>query len=48
MLLHASVGDVVNIGDPLFEIHAETPGELDYARDYASSKLQAFTISEGA
>lgn len=48
VLLHASVGDVVNIGDPLFEIHAETPGELDYARDYASSKLQAFTISEGA
>lgn len=48
VLLYASVGDVVSAGDPLFEIHAETPGELDYARDYASSQSQAFTILEDA
>ena len=47
VLLRAAIGDVVSAGDPLFEIHAETPGELAYAKDYAGSQPSAFTISEG-
>lgn len=47
VLLRAAIGDVVSASDPLFEIHAETPGELAYAKDYASSQPSAFTISEG-
>ncbi len=43
VVLHARLGDRVNRGDPLFEIHAETPGELDYARDYAAAQSDLFT-----
>jgi thymidine phosphorylase len=46
MLLRAAIGTRVSVGDPLFEIHAETPGELAYARDYASSQTRTFSISE--
>ncbi|WP_300513374.1 thymidine phosphorylase family protein [Aliiroseovarius sp.] len=46
VFLQASVGDRVTAGAPLFEIHAETPGELAYAKDYANSQSQAFAISE--
>jgi thymidine phosphorylase len=30
-------GDRVQAGDPLYEIHAETPGELAWARDFVRS-----------
>lgn len=46
LYLHARPGDRVNRGDPLFEIHAETPGELDYARDYATAQPDLFTWEE--
>jgi len=48
VLLHAAIGKRVNKGDPLFEIHAETPGELAYARGYALSQPQAFTLVEAS
>lgn len=32
--LHAPIGTRVERGQPLFTLHAETPGELDYARRY--------------
>ena len=32
--VHAPLGVSVRTGDPLISIHAETPGELDYARGY--------------
>lgn len=33
--IHVRLGDIVEKGRPLFSIHAETPGELDYALAYA-------------
>jgi len=32
--LRVRLGDPVESGEPLFELHAETPGELEYARGY--------------
>ncbi|RMF12483.1 MAG: hypothetical protein D6763_00685, partial [Alphaproteobacteria bacterium] len=32
--LHVHRGDSVSPGDPLFTVHAESPGELDYAFEY--------------
>lgn len=43
--LQAALGETVGDRDPLFEIHAETPGELAYAMDYANSQPQAFTVA---
>jgi len=36
-LMCARLGDTVARGQPLFELHAETTGELDYARSYVAS-----------
>lgn len=30
-------GDAVEVRQPLFLVHAETPGELDYAMEYLSA-----------
>ncbi|MGY6586708.1 MAG: thymidine phosphorylase family protein [Wenzhouxiangella sp.] len=35
--LHVRLGDSVAVGQPLFSIHAETAGELEYAREFAFS-----------
>lgn len=35
--LHVHIGDRVEAGQPLYTIHAETRGELDYASEYAAS-----------
>ena len=35
--LHAALGQNVEISEPLFTLHAETPGELAYALDYIES-----------
>ncbi|WP_343162681.1 thymidine phosphorylase family protein [Oleiagrimonas sp. C23AA] len=32
--LHAHVGDAVQAGQPMFDVHAESRGELDYALDF--------------
>lgn len=34
--LHVRFGDRVELGQPVFTIHAETPGELSYASEYAA------------
>ena len=39
-------GNQVHRGEPLFEIHAETPGELSYAQDYAARQPGPFSISD--
>jgi thymidine phosphorylase len=44
--LHVKLGAVVAAGDPLCTVHAEAPGELAYALDYAASKPGIFSISE--
>ena len=35
--LHVRLGDCIPVGAPLLTIHAESPGELQYALDYAAS-----------
>ena len=41
------IGDQVDKGQPLYELHAETPGELAYALAYAESQSGVLTLSEG-
>lgn len=36
LVLHARLGDRVQKGQPLFTLHAQTPGELDYATVYVA------------
>ena len=44
--LLTSIGTKVNLGDPLFEIHAETKGELNYAVNFLSMDHEIFDIGE--
>ena len=44
--LLVQIGDHIEFGKPLFEIHAETLGELEYARSYAEAQLGLCTIEE--
>ena len=48
MRLLVRLGDRVEQGQPLYELHAETPGELAYARAYAESQTGVFTLSLSA
>lgn len=38
------IGDTVRAGEPLFHVHAHTPGELEYALDYATAHPDIFGI----
>ncbi|TIR19922.1 MAG: thymidine phosphorylase family protein [Mesorhizobium sp.] len=38
------IGDSVRSGEPLFQIHAQTPGELEYAFGYATANAEVFEI----
>ncbi|WP_292447828.1 hypothetical protein [Mesorhizobium sp.] len=38
------IGDSVQAGEPLFHVHARSPGELEYALDYASAHPDIFEI----
>ena len=38
------IGDSIQAGEPLFHIHARSPGELDYALEYASAHPDIFEI----
>lgn len=40
------IGTKVNLGDPLFEIHSETKGELNYAVNFLSMGHEIFDIGE--
>lgn len=44
--LHARIGDTVVAGQPLFTLHAETPGELAYAREYLAAHPDILVIGE--
>lgn len=46
--LLAKPGDAVKAGQPLYEIHAETPGELAWAQDYARSGASPFHIADAS
>lgn len=43
--LHAAVGATVERGQPLYTIHAESPGELAYALDYVRSRPEIVQLS---
>jgi thymidine phosphorylase len=40
------LGDIVDKGAPLFDIHAQTPGELDYALRFADVSPDIFVIGD--
>jgi thymidine phosphorylase len=46
LLFHAPLGTRVAIGQPLFTIHAESPGELAYARAYAEAQEDVIALRE--
>ena len=46
--LHARVGDPISAGDPLLTIHAQSPGELEYARGYLAGNAQTISVDENA
>ena len=46
MLFHAPLGTVVQVGQPLLTLHAESPGELAYALAYARSQEHMITLEE--
>jgi thymidine phosphorylase len=43
--LHVTVGAMVEKGQPLFTLHAETPGEVAYALDYAERNADVITVA---
>jgi thymidine phosphorylase len=43
--LHAAVGVPVERGQPLYTIHAESPGELAYALDYVRSRPEIVQLA---
>ena len=44
--LHAHVNEIIVAGQPLCTVHAEAPGELDYAMSYASAAGEIFRIED--
>jgi thymidine phosphorylase len=42
----APIGRAVEVGDRLFTVHAESPGELAYAMEYLSHHPGIVTIEE--
>jgi thymidine phosphorylase len=45
-VLHARVGNRVERGEPLFTLHAETKGELEYALAYATGGGEIIALGE--
>lgn len=46
LLLHAHVGRFVEAGQPLLTLHAETRGELDYARGYFARHVDMVSLGD--
>jgi len=46
LVLTVRLGDKVDQGQPLFEIHADTPGELSYALDYVEANPDMIDVAE--
>lgn len=45
--LHHRLGEAVARGEPLYTVHAQTPGELSYALDYLNDRGLGVTLSDG-
>ena len=41
------IGHSIRAGEPLFHVHAQTPGELEYALAYAAKHPDIFVIGAG-
>ncbi|RZI40080.1 thymidine phosphorylase family protein [Herbaspirillum sp. HC18] len=46
LLSHHVVGDLIHAGEPLMTVHAESPGELAYAKHYSDTQEDVFAIRE--
>lgn len=46
LVFHAPLGTMVEVGQPLLTIHAESPGELAYARTYAHEQEDLIQIEQ--
>ena len=46
--LHVRVGDAVERGQPLFTVHAESKGELDYALEYLARQENIVVLERGS
>jgi thymidine phosphorylase len=44
--LHVRLGDAVSAGEALCTVHAQAPGELAYALDYAAATASIIEIGE--
>ncbi|MCV0426477.1 MAG: thymidine phosphorylase family protein [Roseibium sp.] len=44
--IHARIGAAVDVGEPLYTIHAEAPGELDYSLEYVQENNDIFELTE--
>jgi thymidine phosphorylase len=44
--LHVRLDQTVAAGQPLFTLHAESPGELEYALDYVTTHPLAVRVEE--
>jgi thymidine phosphorylase len=44
--LHVKLGDTVARGQPLFTLHSEAPGELDYALQYVGTHPAVYLTEE--
>ena len=47
VVFHAPLGTAVEVGQQLMTIHAESPGELAYARTYAEAREDLVLVQEG-
>jgi thymidine phosphorylase len=47
LVFHAPLGTRIEVGQPLMTIHAESPGELAYARTYAEALEDVVQVQEG-
>jgi thymidine phosphorylase len=41
------IGDTLHVGEPLFNVYAQTPGELGYALEYAASQPDVLSLGAG-
>lgn len=44
--VHVRLNDIIEAGQPLYTIHAEAPGELAYALDYATANATIYEVTE--
>jgi thymidine phosphorylase len=42
--MRVSLDDMVDRGEPLFTLHAESPGEIAYALNYAASRSDIILV----